>query len=65
MTAYMIAHLTKEQAELIQDLESELRVCALAVEPGLELAELSAGELARVQSVEEELGVNLIIYSEC
>jgi hypothetical protein len=65
MTAYMIAHLSVEESDMIQDLERELKVCALAVEPGLELAELSEEELARVREVEEELGVNLIIYSEC
>lgn len=65
MAAYKIAHISREQADKIQELEKELDVCALAMEPGLELAELSQDDLAKVKELEEELGVNLIVYREC
>jgi hypothetical protein len=34
----------------------------LAVEPAKELADLSAAQLARLQALEEELGVVLLAY---
>ena len=65
MAAYKIAHISAEQAQKIQALEKELDVCALAMEPGLELAELSQDALDKVRDLENELGVNLIVYREC
>ena len=65
MSAYKIAHLSPAQAEMIQELEKELDVCALAMEPGLELADLDPEALEKVKEVEEELGVQLIVYKEC
>jgi len=65
MSAYKIAHISPDQAQKIQALEKELDVCALAMEPGLELAELSAEELKKIKGLEVELGVNLIVYREC
>lgn len=65
MAAYKIAHISVDEAQKIQDLEKELDVCALAMEPGLELAELSEDELEKVQKIEDELGVHLIVYREC
>lgn len=65
MAAYKIAHISSERPQKIRDLEKELEVCALATEPGLELAELSEETLAKVRKLENEFGVNLIIYREC
>jgi len=65
MAAYKIAHISAEQAQKIQDLEKELDVCALAMEPGLELADLSEEALEKVRKLENELDVNLIVYREC
>ena len=65
MAAYKIARISQEEAQKIQELEKELNVCALAMEPGLELAELSEEDLERVKSLEAELGVNLIVYQNC
>ena len=65
MAAYKIAHISAEQAQKIQKLEKELDVCALAMEPGLELAELSKEGLEKVRKLEQELGVNLIVYRKC
>mgnify|MGYP006277708821 CR=1 FL=1 len=63
--AYKIAHLDPGQTVKLQDLEDKLGVCALALEPGLKLAELEGEDLGTVQELEEELGVTLIIYREC
>ena len=65
MAAYKIAHLKDDQAEKIQELERELDVCALAMEPGLELAQLAESQLAKVRKLEKELGCTLVIYREC
>lgn len=65
MAAYKIAHISAEQAQKIQALERELDVCAIAMEPGLELAELSGEDLEKVRKLEKEIGVNLIVYREC
>jgi len=65
MAAYKIAHISAESAQKIQELEKELDVCALAMEPGLELAELSPEALVKVKELEKELGVNLVVYREC
>lgn len=63
--AYKIAHLRKEQADLIQELEEELEVCIIALEPGLEMAELDADDLVKVKGLEEKLGARLVVYKEC
>jgi hypothetical protein len=65
MAAYKIAYISAEQAQKIQELEKELDVCALAMEPGLELAKLSEEDLEKVRKLEKELGVNLIVYRAC
>ena len=65
MAAYKIAHISAEEAQKIQELEKELDVCALAMEPGLELAELSEEDLKKVRKLETEMGVNLVVYREC
>jgi len=65
MAAYKIAHISVEQAQKIQQLEEELDVCVLAMEPGLELAKLSDEDLEKVRKLEKEMGVNLIVYREC
>ncbi len=65
MAAYKIAQISVEQAQKIQELEKELDICALAMEPGLEMAELTEEDLVKVRKLESELGVNLIVYREC
>lgn len=65
MAAHKIAHISVEQAQKIQELEKELDICALAMEPGLELAELTEEDLVKVRKLESELGVNLIVYRAC
>ena len=55
MAAYKIAHISVEQAQKIQELEKELDICALAMEPGLELAELTKEDLVKVRKLESEL----------
>lgn len=63
--AYKIAHLTADQARLIEELEEELDVCAIAMEPGLEMAQLSEEELEKVRALEQKLNVRLVVYKEC
>lgn len=63
--AYKIAHLRKEQAVQIQALEEELEVCIIALEPGLEMAELNEDQLQKVKALEEKLGARLVVYKEC
>jgi len=65
MAAYRIANLDDDQTGKILDLEKALDVCAIALEPGLELADLEQDQLAAVKKLEEELGVTLIVYQEC
>ena len=65
MTAYKIARLAHDQADLIQSLEKDLDVCMMAMEPGLELAELEEDELNKVNELEKKLGVTLIVYRSC
>ena len=65
MSAYKIAHISPDAAQKIQELEMDLDVCAIAMEPGLDLAELSDHELERVRALEIDLGVNLIVYRKC
>jgi hypothetical protein len=65
MAAYKIARLAQDQAELVQDLEKDLEVCMIAVEPGLELAELEEGELKKIKNLEKKLGATLIVYRTC
>jgi hypothetical protein len=65
MAAHKVANISSEAAQKIQQLEKDFDVCALAMEPGLELAELNEDELSAVKVLEKELGVQLVIYREC
>lgn len=65
MSLYQIAHLDNDQLHQIYTLEEELDLCVIAMEPGLELAQLNDEQLAKVQQVENELGVTLIVYKKC
>jgi hypothetical protein len=65
MAAYKIARLAQDQADLIQGLEKDLDVCMIAMEPGLEIAELEENDLKKVKDLEQKLGVTLIVYRSC
>ena len=65
MSAFKIAHLENDQSNKIQDLENELDVCVIALEPGLEIAQLNEEQLVRVKQVEKEIEVTLVVYSKC
>ena len=65
MSAFKIAHLQENQSQKIQELEKELGVCIIALEPGLEIARLTEAQLARVQQVEGEIDVTLVVYTKC
>lgn len=63
--AYKIANLAADQARLIEELEKDLDVCAVALEPGLEMAQLNEEELEKVRALEQKLNVRLVVYKEC
>jgi hypothetical protein len=65
MSAFKIAHLDHDQSNKIHDLERELDVCVIALEPGIQFAELNEGQLSRVKQVEKDTGVTLVVYAKC
>ena len=65
MSLYQIARLDNDQLHRIYRLEEELDLCVIAMEPGLELAQLNDEQLAKVQQAENEMGVTLIVYKSC
>lgn len=59
---YQIASLNKTDLERIQQLEQDLGRHIMAFEPGLDIADLSDEQLARIKALEEELDVTLLVY---
>jgi len=57
--------LIDEQTGMVRGLEKELNVCAIALELGLDLAELGDEQLVRINGLEKELEIHLIVYREC
>ena len=63
MAQYLkIAKLDDAGTNKLRDLEAELGKHIMAFTPGLELADLSEEQLEKVQSLEEEMDVYLIVY---
>lgn len=59
-----IATLSEDSAAKLKELESEMDVQIMAFEPGTQLAELTKQQLNRIKSLEDELGVTLLVYKE-
>jgi hypothetical protein len=59
-----IAQLDQAAVEKIKLLEKEMGVQIMAFEPGSDLAELTDEQLARIKSLEDALGVVLLVYVE-
>jgi len=59
-----IARLDQAAVEQIRLLEKEMGVQIMAFEPGSELAKLTDEQLARIKSLEDALGVVLLVYVE-
>jgi hypothetical protein len=57
-----VANLSRDQLANLRDLEKELGVLLVALEPQHQLADLSETQLDRLQAAEEELGVVLLAY---
>lgn len=61
---YQIASLNKTDLERIQQLEQDLGRHIMAFAPGLDIADLSEEQLARIKTLEEELDVTLLVYQK-
>ncbi len=57
-----IAQLDQARLEKLQELEKELGVWVVALEPAIRLADLSAEQLEQLQAKEKEMGVVLLAY---
>jgi hypothetical protein len=57
-----IAKLDEPRLKKVRDLEKELGVWAVALEPAARLADLSGKKLQQLQAKEKELGVVLLAY---
>ena len=64
MSEYRIATLNKDQFKKVYSIESELGMYVLALEPGLEFAQLSQDQLDKVKQAEKDLGVTLVVYKK-
>jgi hypothetical protein len=61
-THYHPAHLSKEQLESLLELERQLGKTVVALQPDTHVATLDDGELGRVKTMEDTLGVVLVAY---
>jgi len=57
-----IAELDGPQLSEVRELEKELDVCLVALEPKYRLADLAEEQIRQIQSKEAELGVVLLAY---
>jgi hypothetical protein len=57
-----VAELDPARLEKVQELEEELGVYVVALEPKFALADLAPEQLARLEAAEKELGVVLLAY---
>lgn len=62
---FKIASLDDASLTRVKELESQMEnIHILALEPRVDLAELSAEQVARLQALEQELGVVLLAYNQ-
>lgn len=59
-----IAHLNEQAAAKIRELEKATSKHIMAFEEGLRFAALADDELEKIQALEKELGIVLIVYDE-
>ena len=62
MQRIRIANLTESQLEQVHALEEDLDTWVVAVEPAFRFAKLSDEQIAKLQQIEEQLGVILLAY---
>lgn len=56
------AQLSEKKLKKLRKFEKELDAWILAVQPAADLADLNEDQLARIQALEQELGVVLLAY---
>ncbi len=62
---FKFANLDEASLARVKELETQMdNIYILALEPRVELAELSAEQVARLQALEQELGVVLLAYNQ-
>jgi len=59
---YKISEISQDLLEQVNTLENEMSVHIMAMEPGLEYAELNEEQLGQVQALESESGKTLLVY---
>jgi hypothetical protein len=59
-----IASLDQATVEKIKVLEEEIGKHIMAFEPGVSFAQLSVDEVHKVESLEKETGVTLLVYNK-
>ncbi len=59
---YKISEISEEIVGKVKALESEMDVHIMAIEPGLEYAELSDEQIQKVQVLEGESSKTLLVY---
>ena len=59
-----IATLNESAAASVQNLEADLGEQIMAYEVGAKFAELTPEQVEKVESLEKELGVTLLVYKE-
>jgi len=57
-----IATVDEDTIEKIKDLEKDMGLCILALEPKYPLAPLSPEQMGRIQKLEQELDIVLLAY---
>ena len=60
---YHSAHLDQAELENVQQLESELGVVLVAIEPDPQPAKLNDDQLERIRTLEQKTGKTLLAYS--
>lgn len=58
-----IANLDETAVARVRELEEALGKHIMAFEPGLEFAKLSEAEMARIEALEKDLSVILLVYT--
>ncbi len=59
---YKISDISEEIVGKVKALESEMDVHIMAIEPGLEYAELSDEQIHKIQALEGESSKTLLVY---
>ena len=61
---FKIATVDVDTVALIENLENDIGKHIMALEPGLSFAQLSDDEIQKVEALEKETGVTLLVYEK-